>query len=133
MEVFLGSEDPATIQAFSEACGETTVFHEEYSRSRSTNKDISQGENVTTSVQRTRRPLIDKQELRLLKKWTIIAKIFRKSIMKDEMTPFFETKCMEKKKAPPIVGLSKKLNIDEIYYDIDKRNSIIMKPRNPFE
>ena len=29
MEVFLGSEDPSTIQAFSEACGEITVFHEE--------------------------------------------------------------------------------------------------------
>lgn len=132
MEVFLGSEDPSTIQAFSEACGETTVFHEEQNRSRST-KDSSQGENITTSVQRTRKPLVDKQELRLLKKWTIIAKIFRKSIMKDVMTPFFETKCMDKKAAPPIVGLSKKLDIDSIFYDIDKRNSIVMKPKNPFE
>lgn len=133
MEVFLGSEDPSTIQAFSEACGETTVFHEEYSRSRSTNREIAQGENVTTSVQRTRKPLIDKQELRQLERWTIIAKIFRKSIMKDVMTPFFETKCMDKKKAPPIVGLSKKLNIQDIFYDIDKRNSIVMRPKNPFE
>ena len=132
MEVFLGSEDPSTIQAFSEACGETTVFHEEQNRSRST-KDSSQGENITTSVQRTRKPLIDKQELRQLPRWTIIAKIFRKSIMKDVMTPFFETKCMPKKGAPPIVGLSKKLDIDGIFYDIDKRNSIVMKPRNPFE
>lgn len=133
MEVFLGSEDPSTIQAFSEACGETTVFHEEYSRSRSTNHDITQGENVTTSVQRTRKPLVDKQELRQLGRWTIIAKIFRKAIMKDVMTPFFETKCMEKKKAPPIVGLSKKLVIEDIFYDIDKRNSIVMRPRNPFD
>ena len=132
MEVFLGSEDPSTIQAFSEACGETTVFHKEENRSRST-KDNSQGENVSTSIQRTRKPLVDKQELRQLDRWTIIAKIFRKAIMKDVMTPFFETKCMEKKKAPPIVGLSKKLNIQEIYYDIDKRNSLVMKPRNPFE
>lgn len=132
MEVFLGSEDPSTIQAFSDACGETTVFHEEENRSRNT-KDNSQGENISTSIQRTRKPLIDKQELRQLERWTIIAKIFRKAIMKDVMTPFFETKCMPKKKAPPIVGLSKKLNISEIYYDIDKRNSIVMRPRNPFE
>lgn len=132
MEVFLGSEDPSTIQAFSEACGETTVFHEEENRTRST-KDASQGENISTSVQRTRKPLVDKQELRQLEKWTIIAKIFRKAIMKDVMTPFFDTKCMEKKKAPPIVGLSRKLNIQDIYYDIDKRNSIVIKPRNPFE
>lgn len=134
MEVFLGSEDPTTIQAFSEACGETTVFHEEVNRSRSTSKDIAQsGENISTSVQRTRKPLIDKQELRQLERWTVVAKIFRKAIMKDVMTPFYATKCMEKKGAPEIVGLSKKLNIQDIYYDIDKRNAIVMKPRNPFD
>lgn len=132
MEVFLGSEDPSTIQAFSEACGETTVFHEEESKSHST-KDTSQGENVTKSIQRTRKPLVDKQQLRQLERWTIIAKIFRKAIMKDTMTPFFETKCMEKKKAPPIVGLSKKLDVQQIYYDIDKRNSIVLRPKNPFD
>jgi type IV secretion system protein VirD4 len=132
MEVFLGSEDPSTIQAFSEACGETTVFHKETSSSRST-KDDSQGETLNTSTQRNRKPLIDKQELRQLPKWTVVAKIFRKSIMKDVMTPFFATKCMEKKSAPEIVGLSKKLDIQSIYYDIDRRNAIVMKPKNPFE
>lgn len=132
MEVFLGSEDPSTIQAFSEACGETTVFHEEENRSRNT-KDSSQGESISTSIQRTRKPLIDKQELRQLDRWTIIAKIFRKAIMKDVMTPFFETKCMEKRQAPAMLGLSRKLNIDDIFYDIDKRNAIVMKPKNPFE
>ncbi len=133
MEVFLGSEDPSTIQAFSEACGETTVFHEETSRSRQTNQNVSQGENVTISTQRTRKPLIDKQELRQLPRWTVVAKIFRKSIMKDVMTPFYETKCMEKKSAPPIVGLSKQLNIDEIFYDIERRNAIVMKPKSPYD
>ncbi len=132
MEVFLGSEDPSTIQAFSEACGETTVFHEEISRSRSTNHDVSQGENITTSTQRNRKPLLDKQELRQLPRWTVVAKIFRKRIMKDVMTPFFETKCMEKKRAPAIVGLSKQLNIDKIFYDVEKRNAIVMKPKNPY-
>lgn len=134
MEVFLGSEDPSTIQAFSEACGETTVFHEEISRSRQTNRDIATGgENITTSTQRTRKPLLDKQELRQLERWTIIAKIFRKSIMKDVMTPFFQTKCMEKLKKPDPMALSKQLNIDEIFYDIDRRNAIVMKPRNQYD
>ncbi len=127
MEVFLGSEDPSTIQAFSEACGETTVFHEETSRSRQTGKDVMQSENITISTQRTRKPLLDKQELRQLERWTIIAKIFRKSIMKDVMTPFFATKCMEKKSKAMPIALSKQLDIENIFYDVERRNQIVLK------
>ena len=130
MEVFLGSEDAKTIQEFSEACGETTVFHEEESRTRST-KDFDSGENGQVSVQRTRAPLLDKQQLRQLPQWTIVAKIFRKEIMKDEMTPFFATKCMEKLPAKPPVTLARKLDIKEVYYDIERRNKIVLKS-SPF-
>ena len=128
MEVFIGSEDPSTIQAFSEACGEMTVFHEEENRSRNT-KDTSGGENISTSIQRTRRPLVDKQELRQLPRWTVIAKIFRKSIMRDIMTPFFECSFMEKVSSKPVVGLSKIIDQSKIYYDINKRNSIVFGNR----
>ena len=132
MEVFLGSEDPSTIQAFSEACGETTVFHEEKNISRNT-KDHDSGENVSISTQRTRKPLIDKQELRQLDKWTVVAKIFRKAIMKDVMTPFYATDCMVKKPAGEPMSISKNLKIEDIFYDVNKRNSIVLKPRNPFD
>ena len=132
MEVFLGSEDPSTIQAFSEACGEVTVFHKEENRSRST-KDTDAGENISTSVQRTRKPLLDKQELRQLPKWTVVAKIFRKEIMKDVMTPFYATKCMEKMPAQDPVALSKKLDIQKIYYDVNMRNQIVLKSSNSFD
>lgn len=132
MEVFLGSEDPSTIQAFSEACGETTVFHKEESSSRNT-RTPEQGENISTSTQRTRRPLLDKQELRQLERWTVIAKIFRKEIMKDVMTPFFQTKCMVKKSAPEMASISKILNVEEIYYDVNKRNAIVLNPRSRFD
>lgn len=132
MEVFLGSEDPSTIQAFSEACGETTVFHEEENRSRNS-KDSSQGENISTSIQRTRKPLVDKQELRQLERWTVIAKIFRKAIMKDKMTPFFDTACMKKLSAQAPMEISKPLNVETIFYDIEKRNSLVLKPKSPFE
>lgn len=132
MEVFLGSEDPTTIQAFSEACGEITVFHEEENVSENT-KDSSSGKNVSKSIQRSRKPLIDKQELRQLEKWTVVAKIFRKAIMKDIMTPFFDTACMEKKSAKAPMAISKPLDVEKIFYDIDKRNSIIFQPKSPFE
>ena len=125
MEVFLGSEDPSTIQAFSEACGEITVFHQEENRSRNT-KGSDAGENVSTSIQRTRKPLLDKQQLRQLPKWTIVAKIFRKEIMMDTMTPFYATKCMEKLSAEEPIAISKKLDVEKIYYDIPRRNAIVL-------
>ena len=126
MEVFLGSEDPSTIQAFSEACGEVTVFHEEENISRNT-KDTDSGQNISKSVQRTRKPLLDKQQLRQLAQWTVVAKIFRKEIMMDTMTPFFATKCMEKSPAKEPVALSRKLDTKNVFYDIERRNSIILK------
>jgi type IV secretory pathway TraG/TraD family ATPase VirD4 len=132
MEVFLGSEDPSTIQAFSDACGEITVFHDEENVSRNT-KDTSQGENISKSVQRTRKPLIDKQQLRQLERWTVVAKIFRKAIMKDVMTPFFDTPCMKKSSAKEPISISRPLDVQSIFYDIDKRNSIVFMPKSPFE
>ena len=132
MEVFLGSEDPSTIQAFSEACGEITVFHEEESESKAEKGE--QGKTVNKSTQRTRRPLIDKAELRTLEKWTVIAKLFGQPIVKEVMSPFYSTSIFTKDPATPPVGLAKSLDAEKIYYDIEKRNELYVKPkpRNPF-
>ena len=130
MEIFLGSEDPSTMQAFSEACGEITVFHKEESESKSDKGD--QGKTTNTSTQRSRRPLIDKAELRTLPKFTVVAKLFGKNPLKEEMTPFFKADCMEKSPAEEPVALAKSLDFNSIYYDIERRNKIILKPRNPF-
>ena len=126
MELFLGSEDASTMEAFSKACGETTVYHEEKNVSENT-KSEDGGKNISKSTQRTRKPLIDQQELRQLPRWTVIAKLFRKRIMKDTMTPFFECDMMEKVKSKPQIALSKKIDNNEIFYDIDKRNEIVLQ------
>ena len=131
LEIFLGSEDPSTIQAFSEACGEVTVFHDEESESH--NDKSEQGKTINKSTQRSRRPLIDKSELRTLEKWTVIAKIFRKDILKEKMTPFFETKCFEKDPAVLPVALAKSLDQQAIWYDVERRNRLRLKPKNPFD
>ena len=133
MELFMGSEDPSTIQAFSEACGEITVFHEEESES-SNDKQKDAGKQISKSVQRSRRPLIDKAELRTLEQNTIIAKIFRKPILKEVMTPFWNTPVLEKSKAERPASLAKSLDIEKVRYDIEARNNlrVKVKPRNPF-
>lgn len=131
VQIFLGSEDESTIQAFSKACGETTVFHEEESKSKTDKGDS--GTTTNTSTQRTRRPLVEESELRTMEKWTIISKVFGKDIIKDKMTPFFDTKCMIKNPAGRKIGISKKLDTEKLYYDVEKRNKLVLKPKNPFD
>lgn len=130
-EIFLGSEDPSTIQAFSDACGEITVFHEEESESKAEKSD--QGKSISKSMQRSRRPLIDKSELRTMEKFTIVVKIFRKPVLREKMTPFFEATMMEKSPAKEPMVLAEQLDYDKIYYDIEARNRKVLKPRNPFD
>lgn len=132
MELFLGSEDASTIQAFSDACGEITVFTNEESESKTEQKD-SNSTTKNKSVQRTRRPLIDKQELRTLPKFTVIAKLFRQPIMKEQMTIFALNDNFRKSPAQAPTGLAKKLDVDNIAYDIEKRNKIVLKPSSPFD
>lgn len=129
-ELFLGCDDMNTIQAFSDACGEITVFHKEENRSHNT-KNNEQGDTVSTSTQRSRRPLIDKQQLRQLPKWTIVAKLFREAIMKDEMTPFFDNKYLVKMRAPEKVGYAEPLDFQKIFYDVKRRNDLRVKPARP--
>ena len=131
IQIFLGSEDESTIQAFSKACGETTVFHEEESKSKSDKGDS--GTTTNTSVQRSRRPLVEESELRTMPRWTIISKVFGKDIVKDKMTPFYATNCMIKSTAGRKIGISKKLDTEKLYYDVEKRNRLVLKPRNPFD
>ena len=130
-EIFLGSEDPSTIQAFSEACGEITVFHEEESESKAEKGE--QGKTTSKSLQRSRRPLIDKSELRTMEKFTIVVKIFRKPVLREKMTPFFQATMMEKSPAKEPMVLAEQLDYDKIYYDIEERNKKVLKPRNPFD
>ena len=44
----------------------------------------------------------------------------------DTMTPFYATKCMEKLSAEEPIAISKKLDVEKIYYDIPRRNAIVL-------
>ena len=132
MQVFLGSEDQETIQSFSDSCGQITVYTQEESKSESESK----GEKSTTtnkSTQRHRRNLVEKEVLRALPKWNVVVKLFRKPIIKEEMTPFWNTPCMEKDEAKAPVVLAKSLDYDHIYYDYERRNKLLVKPKSPFD
>lgn len=132
MQVFLGSEDQDTVQSFSDSCGQVTVYTEEESKSESE----SEGKKNTTtnkSVQRHRRNLVEKEVLRALPQWNVVVKLFRKPIVKEEMTPFWNTPCMEKNPATAPVVLAKSLDYDKVYYNYERRNQLCVKPRSPFD
>jgi len=128
-QIYLGTDDQATKEAFSKSCGEVQLLHEEKQLSESKGKGAdSSSKSTSTSVQRTTRSLITPYELGQLPFGWAIVKLFRSSPLKTEATQFHKTSVFDKTKAAAPVGLSKSLNEETVFYDIDKRNSIVYKP-----
>lgn len=131
MQVFLGSEDQDTVQSFSDSCGQITIFTEEENKTKQESKEGGSSTSTSTSTQRHRRNLVEKETLRALPQWTIVAKLFRKPIVMEEMTPFFNTPCFEKNPAQPQLGISKSIDYDKIVYDYERRNRLRVQPQRP--
>ena len=123
IQIYLGTEDPATREAFSKSCGEVQLTVSEESTTE--NKGKEGGKSVSKSNQRVTRPLIDPYELSLLPFGTGIVKLFRKNPIKVKPLPSFEAPFMTKYPAPPAQSIGSSLNENYVFYDINKRNSII--------
>lgn len=128
--IFLGSEDQKTKDEFSKSCGEIMLTHEEVSTTKNKNPDGKDTSSESKSIQRTTKPLIDPYELGQIKFGTSIVKLFRMNPMKLELCQFHKTAQFEKEFTPAQVALSHSLDVDRIFYDIDKRNSIVMAKRS---
>ena len=130
-QIYLGTDDQATKEAFSKSCGEVQLIHEEKQNTENKGKGPDgSSKSTSTSIQRTTRPLITPYELGQLPFGWAIVKLFRSSPLKTEATQFHKTDVFDKTKTPPMVGLSKSLNEQEVFYDIEKRNSLVYKNTN---
>ena len=123
IQVFLGTEDPNTREAFSKSCGEIQLVTKEESKTENKGKESST--SLSTSQQRVTRPLVDPYELSLLPFGTGIVKIFRYNPLKIKPMPWYKTNQMTK--YPPITAprLGNSLDENRVFYDIDKRNSMV--------
>ena len=122
-QIFLGTDDQATKEAFSKSCGEVQLTHEENSESKSKGKNPDGNSTTTqTSVQRTTRPLISPDELSQLPFGTAIVKTFRSPPLKVKLDQFHKTPMFEKMLAKRPVSVSKSLNEEKVFFSIEKRN-----------
>ncbi len=130
-QIFLGTEDQPTKEAFSKSCGEVQLMHEETSKSKNEGgKDSGGGSSKSTSIQRTTRPLIDPYELSQIPFGTAIVKMFRLNPLKAKLTPMFETPFFEKIKAEKQISVSRSLNEEKIRFDVSERNDKVLgKPK----
>ena len=123
-QTFLGTDDQATKEAFSKSCGEVQLVHKEESTSKSKSEKGSEGNSTSTSVSihRTSRPLIDAFELGQLPFGTGIVKLFRSPPLKVKLDQFHKTAVFDKIPAETVVSISRSLDEQKVFFDIEKRN-----------
>jgi type IV secretion system protein VirD4 len=133
-QIFVGTDDQPTLEAFSKRCGDVQLTHEETSTSTSKNEKDKDGKSTSTSTstQRTTRPLITPYELGQIPFGTVVVKLFKYNPMKIALTrndkvPFFYVKEAKKE-----AGQMKSLDTAAVYYDIKMRNKKILKQSSPF-
>ena len=123
--IFLGTPDQMTREEFSKELGQYTI--ETTSKSSSDKKDKDGGgTNTTTQLQTV--PLVYPSDLDKIPLGDNYTKIFQNYPVKSHITPYF--KCTDlykigKYEMPFIPG--RRLNEQEVFYDIKKRNSIVLR------
>lgn len=141
IHIYIASNDRETQKKFSERCGNISVETENTSISDSKDKDgKGTGKQKSTSVQVESRPLIYPEELGDLKD-DMIVNILKQPPLKAVFTPAFrinnyDNPAYGKQSIAPIYDmiplidnttLPKNLNESAIFYDIKKRNDIVLR------
>jgi type IV secretion system protein VirD4 len=132
IQIFIGVNDAESRKIFSELMGEMSIEIENESVSRNTGKaakDDKEGGSKSISKQTVSRPLLPPNELLDLKMGNIYVYAFGFSPMRSKITPLFlcvQNNLVQTFREPDVFTESKYFDEDNIYYDISKRNSIVL-------
>lgn len=128
IHVFLASNDQNTLEEFSKRCGNITVETENISASKGKDDKGS----TTTSINIDSRPLIYPAELAAMKpnSGECIVSILQQSPLRSKFTPSYKVPLYTIKKPRDIYKVPRPINEEEMYYDIRKRNSKILRGPN---
>ncbi len=124
--MFYGTPDLETRKQFSEELGKQTIEVSSKTTNTGEGKDKSKSKGTNTSLQEV--PLIQPSDLDKIPLGHVIVKCFQSYPVKSVITPYF--KCTDVYKIgaiPPEYRPGRRLNEQEIYYDIKRRNSIVLK------
>jgi len=122
--LFLGTEDLQTRKEFSESLGNYTI--EVQSKSKGDKPADGKGTGVSTSTQFQQRPLVFASDLDKIPLGDNYAKIFQFNPVKSHITPYFKVDLYKIGGIPEEFVPGRRLNEQEIFYDIRKRNNIIL-------
>lgn len=129
IQIYIGTEDAKTREEFSKIAGEYTVKMTSKSTSTSSNtgenKNLSRSTSVSERVEHV--PLISANELNHLKKYEVVVNAYGQFSMRTIFTPYYLNSDY---KMPPIPDghiVGRVFDDKKIYYDIKKRNEMILK------
>lgn len=122
VQIYVGTSDPKTKEEFSQRCGQTSVDVKNTSESKG--KDSN---SKTTSTSKASRALITPDELGLLKRGEIIISIYGDYAMRTTFTQYFNAPQYDQTIKEDEYVPSKYLDKDLIYYDVKRRNNIVLE------
>lgn len=127
IHIFIASNDDATKEEFSKRCGNISVETETTSISKGGEEGAKESKNV--NVQLDTRPLIYPAELSAMKpnSGECIVSILQRNPIRAVFTPSYLCNVYDMTPAPADNSLPQRLDEDEIYYDIRKRNEKVLK------
>ena len=126
LTMFYGTPDVNTREEFSKELGKQTIEVTSTSTSKGEGKDKSKSSSTNTQLQEV--PLIQPSELSKIPLGDVIVNIFQQYPVKSKITPFF--KCTDVYKIgaiPEEYRPGRRMNEQEVYYDIERRNAIVLK------
>ena len=122
VQIYVGTSDPKTKEEFSQRCGQTSVDVENTSESKGKDNNNSK----TTSKSKASRALITPDELGLLKPGEVIVSVYGDHAMRTTFTQYFKSPQYDHSVKEEEYVPSKYLDKEHLFYDIKKRNEIVM-------
>jgi len=132
-QIFIGVNDMETRKMFSDLLGEMTVETKSQSISKTTgkaSKDDSDAGSKGYNVNTVSRPLLPPNELLDLKQGQIFIYCFGFNPLRSNVTMFYlcvKNGLVKVFKEPDVYTASKYFDEENIYYDIRRRNDIVLK------
>lgn len=123
--LFYGTPDINTREEFSKELGKQTIEVSSKSNSKGEGKDKSKSSSVSTQLQEV--PLVQPSELSKIPLGNVYVNVFQQFPVKSVITPCF--KCTDVYKIGTLEETfrpGRRLNEQEIFYDITKRNKIVL-------
>ena len=129
IHIFLGTKDAKTREEFSKNAGTQAITIESKNKSTSSqSQEYGKSLNNSSSVSYTtqQKPLISAEELDHLDKYQVAINMYGEFTMKTIFTPTYENPSYSLQKPPVAYIQSHYLDQDAVYYDIRKRNEIVL-------